>query len=84
MLIVDYTAAQPIVEDLTSQVDGVRTVFTTSEQFNDVFAVYRNGNLLKEGASEDYTVTAPNTITFNYPPKVHPLDGPDKIRAEIV
>jgi hypothetical protein len=82
MLVVDFTAAQPIVEYLTSQVNGVRTVFTTTNAFNSVFALFMNGQLLLEG--DDYTVTAPNTITFASPPRVHYLDGQAKIRVELV
>jgi hypothetical protein len=82
MLVVDFTAAQPIVEYLTSQVDGVKVVFTTSNAFNSVFALYVNGQLFSEG--DDYSVTPPNTITFFTPPKVHPVDGKSKIRVELV
>jgi hypothetical protein len=81
MLIIDYSAGEALIEFLTSQVDGVRTAFTTTNSFNSVTRLFRNGNLLEEG--DDYSVVAPNTIIFSRPPKVHSLDGKDKIRAEL-
>jgi len=85
MLNVDFTAlARPTIEDLTSQVDGSNTVFTTGAAFEEVLRLFLNGQLLKQGAGEDYTWTAPNTITMAYPPRVHPLDGKARFVAEYV
>lgn len=82
MLHVDFTVQTPIVEFLTGQVDGVRLVFTTANPFDEVVRLFCNGLLLREG--DDYTYTAPHTITFAYPPEVHPLDGKWIIRAELL
>jgi len=82
MLTVDFTVQKPVIEYLTAQVNGTRTVFTTANPFDEVVRLFCNGVLLEE--SNDYTYTAPNTITFAYPPKVHPRDGAWVIRAELL
>lgn len=82
MLTVDFTATKPEIENLTTQVDGVRVVFTTSFAFEDVLRVLRNGQRLTDGV--EYTWTAPNTVTFSNAPKIHPIDGKDVIIVELI
>ncbi len=82
MLIVDFTPMTAVIENLTSQVDGVKVNFTTSYAFTSVERVLRNGQRLTDGV--DYTWTAPNTITFTSPPKIHPIDGKDVILVELL
>jgi hypothetical protein len=83
MLNVDFTAiGRPVLEDLTSQVDGVAVIFTTTTAFTEVERVFWNGNRVTEG--DDYSVTAPNTITFSRPPPVHPLDGATRLLVELI
>jgi len=82
MLVVDFTAVKPEIENLTTQVDGVRVNFTTAFAFEEVLRVMRNGQYLTDGV--EYTWTAPNTVTFTNPPKVHSIDGKDVIIVEII
>lgn len=81
MLQVDFTSVgRPVIEDLTSQVDGVKTAFTTVGSFSEVERVFLNGRKLQP--TDDFTVTLPNTITFVLPPRDHPLDGKARIIIE--
>lgn len=83
MVNVDFTAVgKETIEDLTPQVDGVRLVFTTTLPFQEVIRVFRNGN--RQTELDDYTVTAPNTITFAVAPKVHPKDGKERVLVEFI
>lgn len=81
MLQVDFTQiGRPVIEDLTSQVDGVKTVFTTTGSFSEVERVFVNGRKLHP--VDDYSVTPPNTLTLVIAPRVHPLDGKDRVVVE--
>jgi len=82
MVTIDFTVLTPTIEYLTSQVDGIKVIFTTTNSFEQVLRLFKNGLLLEEGS--DYTVSVPNTITFFVAPKIHPLDGAEKIRAELI
>jgi len=82
MLTVDFTPVTAVIENLTAQVDGVRVNFTTSYSFEEVLRVLRNGQRLTDGV--DYSWTAPDTVTFTNPPKIHPIDGKDVIIVELL
>jgi len=57
-------------EDLTSQVDGIETEFTTVNNYQtNTLRVYLNGIRQRKGASFDYTETSSNTFEFNTAPK---------------
>ena len=81
MLQVDFTSiGRPVIEDLTSQVDGVKTDFTTVGSFSEVERVFVNGRKLHP--VDDYSVSIPNTVSLVIPPRVHPLDGKDRLVVE--
>lgn len=52
-------------EDLSSQIDGIKTEFTLLNDFiEDTLRVYLNGLRQQKGVGEDYIEVAPNKIDF--------------------
>jgi len=71
MIILKEKVAEVKNEDLTSQIDGIQTVFTIANNFISTSLIsHLSGLLQREGAGNDYTITASNQITFNKAPKV--------------
>lgn len=54
------------IDKPTGTIDGVNAVFTTSRPYiAGTLMVFRNGQALTSGVSEDYTETTSTTFTFN-------------------
>lgn len=66
---------------LSGIINGSNTVFTVSQQSyaSGTLKVYRNGQLMTQGSSEDYVETTPASGTFTF--EVAPESG-DEITAE--
>lgn len=65
-------------DDLTAQIDGVNTVFTTTYPFNSgSIIVFVDGIRQRKGASYQFIVSSSSTITFNTDKQ--PLIGQDLV-----
>ena len=70
-----------ITEDLTSQVNGERTVFTTTTPFaTDCLHVYWNGQRLRSGS--EYTVSSSSTFTTTFVPDAGTAIFVDLVKAK--
>ena len=66
-VIIDNTVYR---EEPSGLVNGANKAYTTAETMNTAsLLMFRNGMLMRSGASYDYVATATNTITYNTAPE---------------